>query len=97
MTDAAPANRQFVACVFREGDQRSYTYHNDGEPVAVGDRVRVTDRRGGEQTVTVAALVDQEPPFPTKPILGPASPTTEAGELAGHNPDGPITSTPLPF
>lgn len=97
MTDQAPANRQFVACVFREDDARSYTFHNDGEPVAIGDRVRVPGRKFGEQTATVSALVDAAPPFPTKPILGLAAPITQPGEMAGHNPDGPITSTPLPF
>lgn len=27
--------RQYVAVKFRPGDKRSYTYHNDGEPVKV--------------------------------------------------------------
>lgn len=29
------SNRQFVAVQFNPWDRRSYTYHNDGEPVAV--------------------------------------------------------------
>lgn len=96
MTDQAPANRQYVACVFREGDARSYTYHNDGEPVAVGDRVRILDRKGGEQSVTVAALPAEMPPFPTKPIIGKALPEGEAP--ANEAPAAqPISSTPLPF
>ncbi|MES2289321.1 MAG: hypothetical protein V4530_06235 [Pseudomonadota bacterium] len=62
--------RQFVIAKFRESDTRSYTYHNDGEPVAAGDVVRVEDRGGGSKKVYVVDVNDQEPPFPTKPILG---------------------------
>lgn len=29
------SNRQFVACKFRPGDRRSYTYHWDGEPLTI--------------------------------------------------------------
>jgi hypothetical protein len=66
--------RQFIACVFKSGG-RSYTYHNDGEPVAEGDQVKVTPRDGdGFQVVTVVAVVDQAPSFPTKGILGKAAP-----------------------
>lgn len=62
-------NRQYVACTFRPGDVRSYTYHFDGEPLAVGDRVVVSTDRGA-QVVTVAKLVDAAPSFPTKAIAG---------------------------
>lgn len=41
-------DRQYVACKFRSEDARSYTYHNDGEPVAVGDLVKVADRSGDD-------------------------------------------------
>lgn len=62
--------RQFVACKFRSGDSRTYTYHNDGDPVAVDDFVKVADARSdGWKRVQVTAIVD-EPHFPTKPILG---------------------------
>jgi hypothetical protein len=61
--------RQFVAVHFNAGDKTSYTYHNDGEPVAVDDRVRVPGRKGGERVVTVVELV-KAPPFVTKAILG---------------------------
>lgn len=72
-------SRQFVACKFRETDTRSYTYHNDGEPVAVGDIVKVADRDGdGWKRVQVVDLSDEAPSFPTKPILGLLS----ADELA---------------
>lgn len=40
------SNRQFVACKFRPGDRRSYTYHWDGEPLAPGDEVKVPDKSG---------------------------------------------------
>ena len=69
-------SRQFVACKFKPWDQRSYTYHNDGAPVAVGDRVTVETAKG-TQTVTVDALVPHAPTFPTKPILGLAPPPDE--------------------
>lgn len=62
--------RQFVACKFRSEDKRSYTYHNDGEPLAVGDFAKVMDRSGdGWKRVEVVSIADQAPPFPTKPIL----------------------------
>ncbi len=64
------SNRQYIRCTFREGDARAYTYHNDGEPVQVGDVVRVLDRSGdGWKKVFV---IDAEKPtaFETKAILG---------------------------
>jgi hypothetical protein len=78
--------RQFVACQFKPGEGRAYTYHNDGEPVAPGDRVIIENRSGGQQTVHVASIWDDEPPFATKPILGLAPPLDEAApefELKG--------------
>lgn len=84
MTDAS---RQFVACAFRPGDVRTYTYHNDGAPVAVGDRVIVETNRG-TQTVTVESLPTQAPTFPTKPVLGLAPPPDEEppAESTGFDP-----------
>lgn len=65
--------RQFVTCVFRPGDRRAYTYHNDGQPVDIGDKVLVEGPRNeGKVAVTVSGLVDQPPPFATKGILGKA-------------------------
>lgn len=62
---------QYVACKFRSGDARTFTYHNDGPPVAVGDMVKVPDRSGdGWKAVTVASVTDQRPDFKTKGILG---------------------------
>jgi hypothetical protein len=62
--------RQFIAVQFKVGPGRAYTYHNDGEPVAIGDIVRVTTRTGAEQSATVVGLEDDAPPFETKPIVG---------------------------
>jgi hypothetical protein len=80
MSDSTP-NRQFVAVLFKPWDKRSYTYHNDGEPVAVGDNV-IVETAKGTQTVTVSALPDAVPPFPTKPIIGKAPPPDEPQEAA---------------
>ena len=59
--------RQYLACKFRTTDKRSYTYHNDGAPRAVGDEVEV-ETRDGVKTVTVVSVSDQAPSFATKPI-----------------------------
>ena len=80
-------NRQYVACTFRPGDVRSYTYHFDGdEALVVGDRCVVSTDRGA-QVVTVAKLVHAAPSFATKAIAGkervsePAEPEApEVGE-----------------
>lgn len=61
---------QFVAVQFG-GAGRSYTYRNDGEPVAVGDSV-IVPSRGGEATVKVVEITDQSPSFATKAIVGKA-------------------------
>lgn len=68
-------NKQYVACKFRAEDKRTYTYVNEGEPVAPGDKVRISDRSGdGWQAVIVAAIVEEKPPFECKPILGKIEP-----------------------
>lgn len=66
--------RQFIRCKFNEWDHRSYTYHNDGEPVAVGDVVKVPDNRSElPKHVTVVEAGAPEPTgFATKGILGKA-------------------------
>lgn len=67
--------RQYVACKFRPEDRRTYTYHNDGEPVAVGDAVKVLDRSGdGWKRIEVVEIGHIAPSFPTKPILGKIDP-----------------------
>jgi hypothetical protein len=63
-----PDKRQFLAVRF-DGSTRPYTYHNDGPPCAVGDRVRVKTGRTKPVTVTVAGIL-RRPGFATKPILG---------------------------
>lgn len=71
-------SRQFVACKFRIADTRTFTYHNDGEPVAEGDHVLVPDRNGdGRKKVFVVSVSDEAPPFPTKPVLGKYEPAPE--------------------
>ena len=74
--------RQYVECRYREGDARTYCYHNDGEPVAAGDQVKVPAARGadGWMRVTVAEVHDRAPRFATKAILGQIEP--EAGDGA---------------
>jgi hypothetical protein len=62
---------QYVACKFRSEDTRSYTYEWDGEPLAVGDAVKVPDRSGdGWKRVEVVSISDEAPAFACKPILG---------------------------
>lgn len=63
-------NPTYVACTFRPGDARAYTYHWDGEPLAPGDEVKVTDKSGdGWKRVYVKEVDLPKPPYPTKPIL----------------------------
>ncbi|ALC12518.1 hypothetical protein [Sphingopyxis sp. 113P3] len=85
---------QFVACKFRPDDQRSYTYVWDGEPLNVGDVVKVPDRSGdGWKRVHVASISNDAPPFECKPILGLApeedepapEPETAASALDGDD------------
>jgi hypothetical protein len=80
--------RQFVAVKFKTWDKRTYTYHNDGEPVAPGDQVKIKDRGGdGWSRVTVVEVTDEAPAFATKPILGLA-PLDEPKPADGLFPDG---------
>lgn len=74
-------NRQYVAVQFNPWDRRSYTYHNDGDPVAIGDKVLVTTPRG-QSTVEVVSLPEQVPSFETKPIDGKAPAIDEPAGIA---------------
>ena len=69
---------QYVQCKFREEDSRSYTYENEGEPLAVGDMAKVPDRSGdGWKRVYVSGVTDEAPPFPCKPVLGKYEPESD--------------------
>lgn len=82
--------RQYVAVKFRPTDRQPYTYHNDGDPVAVNREVKVPDRSGdGWNRAIVVGIVDK-PKFDTKAILGLA-PATDALPA-----DPPKTRTPMP-
>lgn len=59
---------QFIAARFRPNDVRDYAYRNDGEPVAVGDFVKV-ESRAGFSIVEVTSLLDEKPPFECKQIV----------------------------
>ena len=78
---------QYVAVQFSPADQRRYTYHNDGEPVAIGDLVEV-ETKDGRKRVTVAGLPESKPNFETKPILGRAEERGDA-ETAVRNDESP--------
>lgn len=70
--------RQFVAIRFRE-QGRPYTYHNDGPPVMVGDRVKI-DGKDGWQACTVESVTFVPPFYETKPIgglVGDAQPSAD--------------------
>lgn len=61
--------RQYVSVRFRPWDKRTYTYHWDGEPVNVGEEVKV-GTRDGLATVSVEAVTEVAPPYETKPLAG---------------------------
>jgi len=67
---------QYIACTFRKGDRRSYTYANPGDPVSVGDEVKAPDKTGeGWTRVYVSAVgVPKPTKFEAKAILGIAPP-----------------------
>jgi len=71
------SNRQYVAIQFNPWGRRCYTYHWDGEPFAVGDKVVVSTDRG-PSTVEVVGVSDAVPAFATKPIVGKERPETAA-------------------
>ena len=62
--------RQYVGVILGTGT-RVYTYHNDGDPVAEGDEVRVPTFRGeGWTAVRVVEIIDEAPRFSTRAIQG---------------------------
>ena len=62
-------SRQYLACVFKPDASARYSYHNDHDPVEVGDRVIVSGKFG-PATVIVLEILEEAPPFETKPIVG---------------------------
>lgn len=73
--------RQFAACRFRSTDTRTFTYHNDAEPLAPGDFVEV-DARGSVKTVEVVSITDLAPEFETKPVIRKVEQDAEAPSAA---------------
>ncbi|HEV2079423.1 MAG TPA: hypothetical protein VGR19_05950 [Allosphingosinicella sp.] len=69
--------RQFVSVRFHPADRRTYTYHNDGEPVQEGDRVVVSTAKG-PAVVEVMGVFADDPPFETKPIVGKERPPADS-------------------
>ena len=63
---------QFIKVRFGPLDERRYTYLNDGDPVAVGDFVKVPDARNPDswKRVEVMEVDVEEPNFACKAILG---------------------------
>lgn len=76
--------RQFVVVSFKPDDKRTYTYHWDGEPFAIGDDAKAPDNRSdGWKRVKVVDVHDVKPPYPTKALVG---------KFAG----APIDAIPMP-
>lgn len=58
---------QFVKCRFRSADAKLYTYINDLDPLAPGDKVEVESPRGLQIIEVVEETV--EPNFTCRPVL----------------------------
>lgn len=58
---------QYVTARFKHST-RAYTFHNDGERLAVGDFVEA-ESRGSTKVVEICAIDQDPPPFPTNPII----------------------------
>lgn len=73
--------RQYVTVKFRPNDKRSYTYHNDGDPVKEGDLVKIPGKTEADGWTALKVVYVQpegfKPPFATKAILGLAPPKEE--------------------
>lgn len=71
------STRQFVKCAFKEGAQ-AYTYHNDGPPLSVGDKVKLETKHGEASGLVVALLDGPAPKYETRPCrLAPVATPTE--------------------
>jgi hypothetical protein len=62
--------RQYVTGKFRPGDTRIYTWHNDREPVAAGDRIVIPGKAGPLVIDVDSVYYEPTPPYETKPIVG---------------------------
>lgn len=71
--------RQLVAIEFAP-QGRQYTYHNDGEPVAVGDEVVILSH-DKPKVVKVVSINPPPPTVPTKAIVGKHDRPKEQGQL----------------
>jgi len=61
---------QFIAVSLAAG-KRTYTYHNDGEPVQIGDKVKLPAPRGEDGWIPgIVEAVVSAPSFGTKPVIG---------------------------
>ncbi len=72
---------QYLFVKFRPQDERSYTYHHDGDAVHVGDYVQVPLPHGRRMKAEIIGISRARPPFATKPIgkvLKRAKPEPEA-------------------
>lgn len=77
-------SRQYVACTFSPGG-RPYTYHADDLGLEIGDVVIVAGKGSAGRSVEVVEILDEPPPFHTKPVLRrPAPPEDEALATAGQ-------------
>lgn len=80
---------QFIKVRFGPLDSRRYTYRNDGEPVAVGDMVKVPDARlDGWKRVEVTDIDVEEPTqFLCKSILGKVTGEDVDAAIMAHQHD----------
>lgn len=68
---------QYLACKFYPASTQTYTYQNDGDPVAIGDKVDVEAKGEHIKSVEVVEIVDA-PDFNCKAILGLSPPREDA-------------------
>lgn len=71
--------RQLIAIEFAP-QGRAYTYHNEGEPVALGDEVVVLVH-DKPKVVKVVSIDPPTPKFETKAIVGKHDRPKEQGQL----------------
>ncbi len=76
-------SRQYVCIKFREKDRRTYTYHNDGPPLEIGDQIDIEGRGGKPISTKILSIHEGHPGFVTKAIIGKAKPAVvgEDGQL----------------